>query len=86
MHKLNPNHPVAQMADDDFMHKIAAILVMRAGGKVTIKSEDLHALRASQGGEMPTLVTHVHKDSIDFVLMRESEAMELAREHGGLPI
>ncbi|MDE1009994.1 MAG: hypothetical protein OSB38_30480 [Paraburkholderia fungorum] len=83
--KLNPNHPVTQMLDDEFMHKLAAVLVMQAGGEATITMHDLQALVLRFGGDEPTLVTHCHADSIELKLVCRTEAERLAREHGGLP-
>jgi hypothetical protein len=83
--KLNPNHPITQMLDDEFMHKLAAVLVMQAGGEATITMDDLQDLTLRFGGDEPTLVTHCHADSIDLKLVSRTEAERLAREHGGLP-
>lgn len=83
--KLNPNHPVTQVLDDEFMHKLAAILVMQAGGKTRITAEDIQALTLLFGRDEPTLVTHCHADSIELKLVPRTEAERMAREHGGLP-
>lgn len=83
--KLNPNHPITQMLDDEFMHKLAAVLVMQAGGEATITVDDLQALMLRFGGDEPTLLTHCHADSIELKLIPRAEAERLAREHGGLP-
>jgi hypothetical protein len=83
--KLNPNHPVTQLLDDEFMHKLAAVLVMQSGGHATITIRDIHDLANRFDGEEPTLVTHCHKESIELKLVPRSEAERMAREHGGLP-
>ncbi|PTB28863.1 hypothetical protein C9I56_11275 [Paraburkholderia caribensis] len=85
MPKLNPNHPVTQQLDDEFMHKMCAILVMKAGGRAQVTLDDLQQLRELFDGEMATLVTHAGATAIDFTLVPESKAMEMAREAGGLP-
>jgi hypothetical protein len=84
MPKINPNHPVTQLLDDEFMHKLCAVLVMQAGGQATIDVADLRALQGRFGGEEPTLVTHAHRESIELKLVSRTEAERLAREHGGL--
>lgn len=84
--KINPNHPVTQMLDDEFMHKVAAILVMKAGGRAEITSADIAALSEMFGGEQPTLVTKSNQTNLEFWLVSESEARKLAREAGGLPV
>ncbi|MGB8422205.1 hypothetical protein [Paraburkholderia sp.] len=86
MPKLNPNHPVTQMLDEEFMHKIAAILVMKAGGRAEVTLEDLAAFGNLFGGEMPTLVTKSNNHNIEFWLVSETEARQLARKEGGLPV
>jgi hypothetical protein len=83
--KLNPNHPVTQQLDDEFMHKLAAVLVMKAGGTAEITSEDLVELQELFAGDVPTLVTHVHDRSIELKLVSLTEGERMAREHGGLP-
>lgn len=84
MPKLNPNHPVTQQLTDEFMHKIAAILVMKMGGRAEVTSQDLRDLSNLFDGETPTLVTK-SGDTLQFWLVPESEAMVLARQEGGLP-
>jgi hypothetical protein len=76
---------VTQVLDDEFMHKLCAVLVLQAGGSARITVTDLEALHLRFGGEEPTLVTHAHADSIELRLVSRSEAERLAREHGGLP-
>lgn len=83
--KLNPNHPVTQLLDDEFMHKLAALLVMKAGGEASITMGDLEDLRALFDGEEPTLVTHCRTDVIELKLVPRNDAERMAREHGGLP-
>lgn len=83
--KLNPNHPVTQAFDDELMHKIAAILVMKAGGRAEVTPSDIENLVSLFGGEMPTLVMKSGNEVIEFWLVPESEARELARKEGGLP-
>lgn len=83
--KLNPNHPITQELDDEFMHKLAAVLVMKAGGNVEITGDDLRELVTMFPGDMPTLVTHMHPMSIELKLVSMTEGQRMAREHGGLP-
>lgn len=83
--KINTNHPVTQMLDDEFMHKIAAVLVMKAGGRAEITMDDLDQLRTMFNDEQPTLVTKSNDHNLEFWLVSESEAMKLARNEGGLP-
>jgi hypothetical protein len=83
--KLNPNHPVTQMLDDEFMHKLAAVLVMKSGGTAEITVDDLKDLHLLFPGDMPTLVTHFHSHTIELRLVSMSEGQRMAREHGGLP-
>lgn len=85
MPMLNPNHPVTQQLDDEFMHKIAAVLVMKAGGSAEVTCADLDALRDLFAGDRPTLVTNCLRDVIELRLIPESQAIELARKAGGLP-
>lgn len=84
--KLNPNHEVTQLLDDEFMHKMCAVLVMQAGGTARITVADLEALQLAFGGAEPTLVTHAHADNIELKLVPRVEGEKLAREHGGLPV
>ncbi|MGF6643137.1 hypothetical protein [Paraburkholderia sp. GAS82] len=86
MPKLNPNHPVTQLMDDEFMHKLCAVLVMKLGGRAEITIADFHALGTYMGNSAPVLVTHAHPESIELRLVDQREAESLAREHGGLPI
>lgn len=86
MKRINPNHPVTQALDDDLMHKIAAVLVMKNGGRAEITIDDLEQLQTIFGGEQPTLVTKFNSHNIEFWLVPESEAIELARVEGGLPV
>ena len=86
MTKLNPNHPVTQQLDDEFMHKVAAILVMKCGGRAEISLEDVEAFGAMFGGETPTLVTKGGNETMEFWLVPISEAVKLAEKEGGLPV
>lgn len=86
MPKLNPNHPVTQLLDDEFMHKVAAILVMKFGGRAEISLEDVEAFGAMFGGETPTLVTKGGNETMQFWLVPMSEAVELAKQEGGMPV
>lgn len=85
MPTLNPNHPVTQAIDTEFLRKMCAVLVMKLGGRAEVTADDLHALSNMFEGETPTLVTHAHARSIEFRLIPESEGLELAREVGGMP-
>ncbi|RQZ08918.1 hypothetical protein DF105_01040 [Burkholderia stagnalis] len=86
MPKLNPNHPVTQQLDDEFMHKVAAVLLMKLGGRAEISLEDVAAFGAMFGGETPTLVTKSGNETMEFWLVPMSEAVKLAKEAGGMPV
>ncbi len=83
--KLNPNHPVTQQLDDELMHKLCAVLVMKAGGNAEITTEDLHELHAMFAGDAPTLVTNFGQHAIKLTLVSLTEGRRLAAEVGGLP-
>jgi hypothetical protein len=57
--ELNPNHPATQAAHDQW-HKIAALLVVKLGGNVTI--EDIKALGRSRH--------HAHQERLHRSLVR----------------
>lgn len=84
--KINPNHPVTQLLDDEFMHKLCTVLVMQMGGSARITIADLEALQLRFGGAEPTLVTHAHADNIELTLVSREDGEKLARQHGGMPI
>jgi hypothetical protein len=83
--KLNPNHEVTQALDDEMMHKVTAILVLKMGGRATITPQDIEDLNLMFPGQMPTLVSEFNHDSIEFWLVPEKEGRRLAAEEGGLP-
>ncbi|OJB09149.1 hypothetical protein BGV48_13970 [Burkholderia ubonensis] len=68
------------------MHKIAAFLVMKLGGRAEITLEDIAAFGAMFGGETPTLVTKGGNEKMEFWLVPMSQAVELAKKEGGLPV
>lgn len=75
---LNPNHPVLQAVDEHWQ-KIAALLVSKAGGDVTITTADIAAA--------PPLFLAVRGNdtSLRLYLVDEQTARSLARKEGGLP-
>ncbi len=85
MKSLNPNHSVTQVITEDFMFKMVAVLVMKAGGNVEVTLQDLEDLNGLFDGEMPILITHAHDRSIELKLVSEIDGNRIAREHGGLP-
>lgn len=76
---LNPNHPTSRALSDEW-HKLAGILVNKAGGHVVITMEDLE--------DMPQdafiTVEELH-DGIHLRMVDRKTAERLARENGGLP-
>lgn len=84
---LNPNHRVTQQMDEDgFMYKVVAALCAKAGGKLTITEADIIRLATMFGDETPTLATKAFDDRLEFVLIPESEGVQLARKEGGMPV
>jgi hypothetical protein len=81
VNKLNPNHPVSQEIDDDFMSKVLAVVVMKCGGRVEITAEEVREYSVNA----QTLVTHIHPRSVELRLVGDEEASAILREHGGLP-
>lgn len=77
--KLNPNNPVVQAADGHWM-KIAAVLVHRLGGDVTLTDEDFAAFP-----DNATLALGEVGRTIILKLVDPAEAQRLLAKHGGRP-
>jgi hypothetical protein len=79
MLELNPNHPVTREAHD-LWHKIAALLVMREGGSVTIPESEITLI---EGQAITVRFTDGVGIELNIVSMEEGE--RLAKAEGGLP-
>lgn len=81
MSALNPNHPVTQMASENW-HKLLAVLMLKLG------IENIHLTEADvarMGDNQKAILMHAHADSIELKIVSLEEGARLAREHGGLP-
>lgn len=74
---LNPHHPTTISLNDQW-HKIAAILVSKAGGHAVISSVDVREMTGF------IAVQELH-DGLHLRVVDEETAKRLARENGGLP-
>lgn len=79
VNKLNPNNPVVQAADENWM-KIAALLVHKLGGDVLITDEDVSSFKPGD-----TLALGEEGRSIRLKLVDQAEAARLLAKHGGRP-
>jgi hypothetical protein len=78
---INPNHPVTQSAEENW-HKIVALLVLQAGGRMSISSSEIESLI---DGPPSAVVVKYNRDSIDLWMVSEAEAQRMGREEGGMP-
>ena len=76
--ELNPNHPATQTAHDQW-HKFVAIMLYRYGN-MRITMADVMAMPQDLA-----VVVQELEDGVHLRLVHMDEAVELAREHGGLP-
>lgn len=79
MSEMNPNHPVTRAVSDQW-HKLAALLVNKAGGHVVIGASDFYDL-----GTDKSIVVQELPDGIHLTIIDNQQAMLLAAQHGGLP-
>lgn len=78
---LNPHHPTTISLNGQW-HKIAAILVSKAGGHVVISPDDVNKALATHKG---FIAVQELRDGLHLRLVDEVTAKRLARENGGLP-
>jgi hypothetical protein len=81
MNAINPNHPVTQSAEENW-HKIVALLVLQAGGRLSISRSEIESLI---DGPPSAVVVKYNRDSIDLWMVSEAEAQRMGREEGGMP-
>lgn len=78
--ELNPDHPVTQEMHTEW-HKILAIVMRKLGiNKVSIMLEDVQSL--ANDVQMPVVIAHSRKESLDIILTTEAEALMYANERG----
>jgi len=77
--ELNPNHPVTRETHD-LWHKIAALLVMMKGGRVTIPESEIPKME----GKAIT-IKFVDGIGIELSIVSMEEGERLAKKEGGLP-
>lgn len=79
MSELNPHHPVTQQMRDHWS-KIAAVLVHKMGGNVTITEADFAGI--PPGGL--NLVVHERNDGLHLEVVDDETAMRIASNAGGM--
>lgn len=79
MSALNPNHEVTQAIAEQW-HKLAAVLVQKAGGHVVISTSDIIDLP-----EDSAIVVQELHDGIHLRIVDGATARALAIAEGGLP-
>lgn len=80
-HAYNPQHEVTQHAQENW-HKLAALLLVKSGGRVVITADDIRELA---DGPRQAVVVHYHQDSIELYMVDDDTAQLLAADAGGLP-
>ena len=83
MSEINPNHPMTQEMHDQW-HKIVAILMLKAGAREVLITEDDVALLAAEGDGAAVTVKNTPGGLLLRIVDRET-GQRLARENGGLP-
>lgn len=83
--KLNPNHPVAQFMDTEWV-KIVALLMYREGAAKTVIPEDVITKFVSHPGTHNVAIRFVDGIGIEIFLVDDEAAECLARKEGGLPV
>ena len=84
--RLNPNHPAAIHAEDNWYKLCAALLHKFGQKKVVITSDDLNALQSEQYEGMASISVEFSNEGVILKLHKLSEAQALARKAGGLPV
>lgn len=78
---INPNHPVTRAMDTEW-HKLAAIAVFQAGGRIEITTADIEAFHRSRNR---ILAVKSGRTAIVLELLDDAAAAELAARFGGRP-
>lgn len=81
MQELNPNHHTTRTAHDHW-HKIAALLLMKLGGRAVITLADIAALDRDP---KHNIVLDDRNNELTLYMVDDQEGMRLARREGGLP-
>jgi hypothetical protein len=81
MNKLNPNHPVTQAMDGQWLKILAIFMHMQHVKSFVIDAEDIHSLPEDVTISIQELPDGIHIKSITM-----KEAQELARKEGGMPV